>query len=321
MISIVIPTYRKLDMLKVTIESAINQIGNINYEIVVVNDYPDDKETEVYLKQIDDNRINYYVNEKNLGLFGNWNRCIELAQGTWISLLNDDDILYPDYLEKVTSILKKPIQIDFLYSAHDLVKVKNAQQALQILKHHSHGKRIREQKKQEEERLFQKGPLLSKIYLLDFFFEHQITHPLGQLMRKDILLKLGGYNEDYYPSADWVLNFNFCLNGSLYYYNEKIGCRTEGINVSARKETKIKFIEIDYRFRKEMAKIIRLPLKNWYVCCFLANYAKLFDVYQDIKIMQIKKRSITDLELQKFIMHLYNKIRTTQNYLNYKKLS
>lgn len=46
-----------------------------------------------------DNRINLFKNEHNLGLVGNWNRSIELARGEWIKFVFQDDIIRHGCLE------------------------------------------------------------------------------------------------------------------------------------------------------------------------------------------------------------------------------
>ena len=39
----------------------------------------------------------------NLGLVGNWNRCLELALGEWIKFVFQDDWLTPDCIECMVS--------------------------------------------------------------------------------------------------------------------------------------------------------------------------------------------------------------------------
>ena len=46
----------------------------------------------------------YYKNASNLGMGGNWNRCIELANADWVVLLHDDDMLCENYLKTVYPI-------------------------------------------------------------------------------------------------------------------------------------------------------------------------------------------------------------------------
>lgn len=91
-------------MLEEALLSAINQNSvNFDYEIIVVDNEPyknGGTETSNLMEKYKDipNFI-YYRNEENLGMFGNWNRCIELARGEWVTLLHDDDLLIPNYLK------------------------------------------------------------------------------------------------------------------------------------------------------------------------------------------------------------------------------
>jgi hypothetical protein len=44
-----------------------------------------------------DSRLRFERNERNLGLFGNFNRCIELARGSLIHILHSDDTIPPGF--------------------------------------------------------------------------------------------------------------------------------------------------------------------------------------------------------------------------------
>src|SRR5262249_53249949 len=46
-----------------------------------------------------DPRIRYLRNEHNLGMAGNWNRCLEVAETDLVNLLHNDDELLPNYVE------------------------------------------------------------------------------------------------------------------------------------------------------------------------------------------------------------------------------
>lgn len=65
-------------------------------------------------KAQEDKRISYKKLEKNEGISGNTNRCLELATGDYIALFDHDDILHPSVLyEYVKAINEK--QADYLY--------------------------------------------------------------------------------------------------------------------------------------------------------------------------------------------------------------
>jgi len=93
LVSVCIPTHNGQEYLKQCIESAINQSYK-NIEIVIVDDNSSDNTSEIIETYcIKDNRIWLIRNEKNLGLVGNWNKCIDAARGEWIKFLFQDDYM------------------------------------------------------------------------------------------------------------------------------------------------------------------------------------------------------------------------------------
>jgi glycosyltransferase involved in cell wall biosynthesis len=47
-------------------------------------------------------------NEQNLGLGRNWNNALSSAQGECVTLLGDDDVLYPERLARQLEALEHP---------------------------------------------------------------------------------------------------------------------------------------------------------------------------------------------------------------------
>ena len=47
-----------------------------------------------------------YHNDKNLGMSGNWNRCLSLCTGKYAKLVCADDILSPDALKREVDALE-----------------------------------------------------------------------------------------------------------------------------------------------------------------------------------------------------------------------
>lgn len=63
--------------------------------------------TAAIVESIKDDRIHLYRNEKNLGMAGNWNRCVELAKGEYIKLICADDRLVPESIETESKAMQK----------------------------------------------------------------------------------------------------------------------------------------------------------------------------------------------------------------------
>lgn len=76
-------------------------------EILCVDDCSSDDTLEIldsFAKQ--DDRIRIEVNSKNLGLVGNWNRCVELSKGDWIKFVFQDDLILPNCIERMLSSMR-----------------------------------------------------------------------------------------------------------------------------------------------------------------------------------------------------------------------
>lgn len=105
--SVCIPAYNNADYITETIDSILHQTYE-NLELVVVDDQSKDDTYQV-VAAITDPRIRLYRNEKNLGMSGNWNRCLSLCTGDYIKLVCADDLLEPTALEQeVGALMEHP---------------------------------------------------------------------------------------------------------------------------------------------------------------------------------------------------------------------
>jgi glycosyltransferase involved in cell wall biosynthesis len=91
MVSICIPTYNHEKFLVETLQSVVSQTY-ANFEVIIIDDCSADA-TAVIARDFAarDHRITVQVNRQNLGMVPNWNRCLELARGTYIKYLFGDD--------------------------------------------------------------------------------------------------------------------------------------------------------------------------------------------------------------------------------------
>ena len=103
LVSVCIPAYNSAVYLKRTMESVLCQTYR-NIELVVVDDCSKDNTLEV-AEALKDPRIRIVKNEKNLGMTGNWNKCLAEAKGDYIKLICADDILYEDSIKKELGVL------------------------------------------------------------------------------------------------------------------------------------------------------------------------------------------------------------------------
>jgi len=94
-VSICIPTYNRAAMVGDAIRSALSQTYP-RLEVVVVDNASTDG-TALVVASFSDPRLRFERNEQNVGLFGNFNRCIEVAKGSLIHILHSDDMIPPGF--------------------------------------------------------------------------------------------------------------------------------------------------------------------------------------------------------------------------------
>jgi len=103
LVSIIVPTYNRRDLLPRTIQSILNQTYK-NIEIIVVNDCGID--VKDVLGNFHDPRIRYFSNNKNMGLGATRNHGLRESKGSVIGFLDDDDCYWPKHVEILVGELR-----------------------------------------------------------------------------------------------------------------------------------------------------------------------------------------------------------------------
>ncbi len=97
LIDVIIPTYNRLEYLKLSLKSALEQ-DFFSFNVIVVDSNSNDG-TREYLSSIKNDNFYYQTYDDNKGLFGNVNRALQHAKSEYISLFHDDDLMMPDFLK------------------------------------------------------------------------------------------------------------------------------------------------------------------------------------------------------------------------------
>lgn len=106
LVSVCIPTFNGAKYIRECLDSVLAQEFT-DFEVLIVDDQSSDETFSIAQEYATgDHRIRVIQNEHNLGLVGNWNRCIELAQGEWIKFVFQDDLIAPTCLEQMLAASK-----------------------------------------------------------------------------------------------------------------------------------------------------------------------------------------------------------------------
>ena len=91
-------TYNQEDFIRESIESVLNQKINFNLELIIADDFSQDKTSsiinDIILSNKKSNCITYIRNETNVGSFKNIKNALDQANGNFIAFCDGDDFYY-----------------------------------------------------------------------------------------------------------------------------------------------------------------------------------------------------------------------------------
>ncbi len=120
MVTIVLPTYKRHELLKRAIESVLNQVDFDDYQIIIADNEGVDLDVETETAKVvscyQDDRVLYYRHKKTIDFKMDY--AARLARSKWICFLHDDDILAPNHLYIMSHMVQNHRNIKFLSCRH-----------------------------------------------------------------------------------------------------------------------------------------------------------------------------------------------------------
>lgn len=112
LVSVVMPTYNRSDLLPRSIESILTQSFK-DFEFIIIDDGSTD-ETAKIIKEYaaQDKRIRFVRNETNKGISFSRTRGNDLARGKYIAIMDSDDQSLPNRLEKSVAFMEEHPDVD-----------------------------------------------------------------------------------------------------------------------------------------------------------------------------------------------------------------
>jgi glycosyltransferase involved in cell wall biosynthesis len=123
LVTIAIPTYQRLNYLKIAVDSALAQTYP-NIEIIISQDPTKDgldPNIQIWSQDLADRHKNvfYQSNNRNLGLAGNWNAVADAAKGDYVVIIGDDDFLLPLFVETLMNAIQPEVSV--IFSNHYII--------------------------------------------------------------------------------------------------------------------------------------------------------------------------------------------------------
>jgi len=171
-VSIAIPTFNRVELLKRAVES-VNFQDYSNIEIIISDNCSNDS-TAQYLKTLQSNPLVIInQNSNNIGMVKNWDKCLELSSGEFFLLMSDDDY----FIEKnAINRLVSGFNLDgaaFVFS--------------DVLIHNTDTNE--KYPTNSDQKTFSLSDLTYK------FFSNKVqVYPCSTLLKKDDIKRLGGYS-------------------------------------------------------------------------------------------------------------------------------
>jgi GT2 family glycosyltransferase len=118
-VGILMPTFERTDYLRTALRSALDQtFGDV---AVYVGDNSATDAVERVVATIDDPRIHYRRNDRNLGVLGNWTTLMRHAETPYVATLHDDDIWEPTFLERAVPLLDRHADVGLVFVDHWII--------------------------------------------------------------------------------------------------------------------------------------------------------------------------------------------------------
>lgn len=190
LVSVIIPTFNRIDLLKQTVDSVRSQTFR-DYELIIVDDGSTDGTTE-WLQTLSDVR---FVSQKNSGIASSRNKGASLSLGKWLAFLDHDDLWDEKKLE---------IQADFAESNPDL--------GMLSIRH----VRLGRTPKPCNRPSWVKGDLFLKEYSESFI------HTSSVMIRKDVFQAVGGFPTEYRFADEFDVWLKIAKSYPIAYYNEPL---------------------------------------------------------------------------------------------------
>ena len=251
-LSIAIPTFQRFDLLQESLASVFQRPFGVSFEVLVVDNDPDgDTQAIKAMRHFADHALSYYKNDSNIGMVQNWNRCLELARGDYVTLLHDDDLFGVCFAQAVSHWLSRngPLAPAMAWRHGVLDQRHNRPPAPPP----AVPGRLR------SGLLSLRGPV-RWISTADLFFGNPFAGTLGIVLERRRALALGGFDPSWHPISDYEFWCRWTeVNGSIGLVRTERTLYRKRENESILPQTRRAFCKRSRDLRERMLANNALP--------------------------------------------------------------
>ncbi len=293
------------------LQSVVNQTYK-NVEIIIVDDFSEDKSREKILEFCKNNlQCHYTFNEKNIGNCRSFNQALKVSKGKYIIDLSTDDVLLPNRIVEQVNLMEISLDVGVAFSDANYINEKS-----------------------EYIGNFKKNVRfpIGRVYE-DILAGRCYTMPVTMMIRRTILEQLNGYDEtlayedfDFWVRSSRICNFGYVpkilsyqriLNGShstnFFVKNSLL------VQSSAKVCEKAYFLNETESENNALAIRLRFELLR---CAFTENYESGKSIL--LLLDKTKGHNFKSL-IGKFLIYLklplnpmYIKVMTLRRYVRYR---
>jgi len=190
LVSVIIPTYNRLELLKETVASVQSQTFR-DFELIVVDDGSTDGTLD-WLETVPGIR---FCSQSNSGIAASRNKGASLSLGTWLAFLDHDDLW---------DVSKLEVQVEYAQ--------KNPELGMLAIRHVRLGSRIRACRSPE----WIKGDLFLKEYSESFI------HTSSVMIRRDVFYEVNGFPTEYQFADEFDVWLKIASTHPIAFYNKPL---------------------------------------------------------------------------------------------------
>lgn len=193
-----------------TLRSVLGQTMS-DLEVIVSDDGRRDV-TRAIVARIADPRVRYVVPDGAPGVPANWNRCLRAASGTYFVLLPDDDLIAPQFAERMVRALETHPSAAFAQCGFRSVDAD-----LRVL---------------DEAIVHPPASVMSGFDALEWQLDTLKCNPAALMFRREALVRVGGWEERYWD--DWALTLRLAFRHGFVHVPEPLAMvRSHATNLSS----------------------------------------------------------------------------------------